>query len=812
MPPMSIPTLILIALFPQAGGHTSLHPSGALAYVEMPAVQALREVYGETALGRLLADEDVHAALGKVMGQAVFDPRTPLARALAAPSVDAPGAPSWEELLGALTATSCSFHSRAGGFATFFANAAGLKRMAWDMRRLARLVVEQRERTGGLPESLAGLEGAPPELLVDPWGSAYILVGTDESPGFTLRSLGLDARLGGEGSGADLEFGLSTEATQIRLLAETFGAELVLEFDGEELSARAFEVLAAFAERGGVELERGILALPGGGECSSMRLADTSFGPIEIVHHGTRIVALLGMLERDALAERLSGTGSDAAGSDDAWYRAAAACFTAPAGVTVFRGYSQLATPLLALSEWPTPAPLLDVLEGLLGPAFAAVTRDGTWRVELREGVFVAEGLTSPMADDPFEGVLGGTKLDDVAFGLLNPAALAGWLTSFDVPRLVTAVRGLDVGGAGERALAALDETFGFRPDRDLALPLGGELALNLPPLRSVMSAPDVSLALSLRDREAFLRGMDGAVQYLLAEFGDDVKVDVVSYKGTRLYTFTATSLPFGAGALPIDPSALVHPTVAVLADRVLVTTLPSHAKRVVRRLLKDAPTEPTTFDRGRFPADASVVAFADWATFFGRIYASARVMAPMLAMGVELPFDLTTLPEAAVFTRFFGPSVRWNRRVEGGVLHHAESSFGPDVPLLVLVGFAALEAAVGGSGDEMDVDVSEAPPAVAAEGAPARRAREETLLALARVKVALQVFSFDQDAFPAELTALEVATAAFPDGFLDGGAVPHDAWGRALRYVRGSQGYELWSLGPDGIDDEGGGDDVRAH
>ena len=54
--------------------------------------------------------------------------------------------------------------------------------------------------------------------------------------------------------------------------------------------------------------------------------------------------------------------------------------------------------------------------------------------------------------------------------------------------------------------------------------------------------------------------------------------------------------------------------------------------------------------------------------------------------------------------------------------------------------------------------------------------------------------------------------TDSFPDGFLPGGKVPQDGWGRELHYERApdGSGYALRSLGPDGIDQQGAGDDVR--
>ena len=65
-------------------------------------------------------------------------------------------------------------------------------------------------------------------------------------------------------------------------------------------------------------------------------------------------------------------------------------------------------------------------------------------------------------------------------------------------------------------------------------------------------------------------------------------------------------------------------------------------------------------------------------------------------------------------------------------------------------------------------------------------------------------------DIFPPEaLTALLQKTPAYPGGYLEGGSVPQDAWGQAFVYALSDSGYTLWSIGANGIDDGGAGDDL---
>ena len=63
----------------------------------------------------------------------------------------------------------------------------------------------------------------------------------------------------------------------------------------------------------------------------------------------------------------------------------------------------------------------------------------------------------------------------------------------------------------------------------------------------------------------------------------------------------------------------------------------------------------------------------------------------------------------------------------------------------------------------------------------------------------------------PSALDELLKGTDAFPKGFLEGSEVPKDGWGCALVYAVRDNGakYDLRSMGANGVDDQGAGDDV---
>lgn len=82
--------------------------------------------------------------------------------------------------------------------------------------------------------------------------------------------------------------------------------------------------------------------------------------------------------------------------------------------------------------------------------------------------------------------------------------------------------------------------------------------------------------------------------------------------------------------------------------------------------------------------------------------------------------------------------------------------------------------------------------------------ATEASLMSLS---VALKMYQLDHDgSAPATLDLLLKGEGGSP-GYVD--AVGRDGWGREFRYSADGSAYELWSIGPNGIDEKGEGDDL---
>jgi hypothetical protein len=100
-----------------------------------------------------------------------------------------------------------------------------------------------------------------------------------------------------------------------------------------------------------------------------------------------------------------------------------------------------------------------------------------------------------------------------------------------------------------------------------------------------------------------------------------------------------------------------------------------------------------------------------------------------------------------------------------------------------------------------------------AIEADPEREAAiARTELTLVEVATRLEVFRIETGRYPRELAEMLAPTDNFPRGYLERDSVPLDGWERGLVYLPSTDGtsYSLWSLGEDGADQRGGGDDVK--
>jgi hypothetical protein len=259
-------------------------------------------------------------------------------------------------------------------------------------------------------------------------------------------------------------------------------------------------------------------------------------------------------------------------------------------------------------------------------------------------------------------------------------------------------------------------------------------------------------------------------------------------------------------------------PTIAIVENRALVTLYSTRATREIKRLLgEDSREHPLLKDPARPPADATMVGYLDQSQLIGGIYKTATgFMSLAGGFAQNSKFDVSKLPDAEVFTHFFKPTTFYSKPIEGGIYSRLDSSFGPETLAAIGLAVAGTMFVVGeaqGAPTHVKFTSTESlptpptPPTPPAVSPDIERTRE----ALSRIATAIAVFKVDHGNLPTKLDELSRATKNFPKGFLNGEAVPHDAWNHAFVYSPSADGksYTLRSTGPDGIDQNGAGDDV---
>ena len=754
---MSLLALALAAAQAPSAAPQHLHPDGVEFVMVLPGIQPVLDAFGNTALARTLADEELHEVLGDVVGGGPMDPVDLLAQ-------------QWRDLGGAV----------------------------------------------------------PPILdLHEGFRSVSLSVDPGADGGFSLSSLAQVAE--GATSASDLK------------------VRLVIDFQ-DEASGEAVARLLDASLRGvqADDLPTRAVSLAGdGGAFGSARLTVVELPDLgddvkgHFVHGGTRAVMAIGLDDIDEEILRLSHAAPDAFSSE---IEAGRAKLGAAEGTTLMEVYIPPYAGLSAVMEAADgpeammfAGPIATMMEMMFGALGTAMYRGGHWRVDIRgDGRYLTKGWIRGSPPLASLQMIGGAALDPSSLTLAHPDALVTSVASFEPKQLLDLLLQLPQGANGEdleQVMVDMDTRFGFRLDRDLIEPLGGSISYSLPKLRPLLSAPNLMAVATLDDREAFTRGMDG----LMAMMKEASRLDGqrTDYRGATLYTLSLDALTGGDGgmqslALPVDPSTISRPTLTVMEDRVLLSTLPSHAKREVRRVAKlTRAGEGAELHAGlsavEVPGAATMVSSANWPVFYGNLYTQLRALAPVIlslandgddAAGVDtdlpLPFKLDSLPEMDLLTRHFAPSERSWVKVEGGLVDTSVSSLGPELPVL-LVGagfyFSIMVTEQALLIDDVEFGPTEEAGLEDVEVEVSSGAEMATKTQLVSLGVAIQVYRLDHsNAFPASLAELTKSEGGQPP-YLSGAL--EDGWGRAVRYRVTEEGCRLWSLGPDGVDQEGGGDDL---
>ncbi|KAA3611601.1 MAG: hypothetical protein DWQ01_05795 [Planctomycetota bacterium] len=269
---------------------------------------------------------------------------------------------------------------------------------------------------------------------------------------------------------------------------------------------------------------------------------------------------------------------------------------------------------------------------------------------------------------------------------------------------------------------------------------------------------------------------------------------------------------------------SMIQPTFGVTDDGWLVLGM---SQSTVRTALKTGVKKPEKNIRsnpdvqaflGRLPSSPMQVSWNDFRGGLEDAYTQMQVFLPMFAASpemAELPVDLNSLPEAEVFVGNMQPTEMFTSMENGSIVTRTRGSVDLADLLLICASGACVAPVFMATSvsheahayEEDQAAVAEVPaPEVVDSGA---SVQDE----LNRLKSGLVVFELEHNRYPSSLSELVKPTEDYPFGFLPDPerGLANDPWGNPFRYKALADGYLLYSMGPNGVDESGAGDDIQS-
>lgn len=815
--------LLLTAALSQAIPQAQHHPENALVFAELPDMQALLAAYEDVATVRLWRDPEVRAEIAELWSSVEIDLDSALG-----PVQQATGLPP--EALRSPVATLVACLDQVSGASLSISLAeARPGECAETIRRMHESIVALRgiedalylhavEHADRFPSALADL-GPDVAAAADPWGGSYAYAAREEGAGFDLHCLGADGAVGGGGPDADL----SAQSDVVQLIAGEFerriGGTLCATFRRPEDAERALGLLKGLSVKAGLRPTSGEPAAPSDADLTWYALPGERIPPLWVLRAGG-LLALGGGSSRPGEL-LLRSTGKAPSALESAGYRHLTERLGDRSGTTVVRACIEVVDLVAALrSAIPMEVVNLTFFE----PCARSI-----WRTGIENGRFVTETLALPAGEHNLVAqCISHQPVPETIWKYIPAEAMGVYATTINAQRLFGMILdGLqaDFSEAHVSKLSKLEEQYGFSLEGDVLASMGSGAAGYVLPLSGIMGPPGMALVVELDDTERFQKGLEGLLKFLEDQSGGEFKVQYRPYREVPLWTFSFENT---GAPIPISPSLVIQ------EGHLFATLTSQRAKKEIKRLQDlAAPAEPTAAEapaengaepappaihvvRSLAPSDATAVGYMDWAQLFGGAYDGGKALLALMGGGLNLPFDPMLLPEGELFTQFYEPSFSWTRVSEDAVYSRGESSLGPEAVLGVIgiggVAALAVQEVIGSKPAPQPTSTAKVVETVAEPVAldPAAQldATRESLRFLA---TRLAVYKLEVKRYPGRLEDLLLPTGTFPRGFLDGRELPRDAWKNAFSYSASADGsgYRLWSMGPDGVDQSGEGDDL---
>ena len=438
---------------------------------------------------------------------------------------------------------------------------------------------------------------------------------------------------------------------------------------------------------------------------------------------------------------------------------------------------------------------------------FSAIELVGGVSAVGKEGKIYATSVTSLDANQPgliTQLVTGGEPIGLDVFETVpgdcmgaNAAALG---TVFaDMYDFMTDMLGRFEPGAIEEMNAMLAMFMGEYDLRDDILAnINGRMVNYTVPGQGMMGTPDTVMRVGVRDGERLVGALGQLLDSASQQAGLPVGLELQDHEGTPWYKIDISATP---------AAMMMQPGIVFMDGEVVFCTSEGQLKSIMNGSTGESlwgNENFSTFGKSlQNNGGVLSLTFTDLSRSFGTQYQQIAGMAGMIPGLSDLPMDMSKLPAEGSITRHLGESYAGQYRTEEGMyVTKSVSQFqmGDFVPLLLIAGAIA-------GGQQMGIELDEIEAVIDPS--------EQVMNDLRELKASIQIYKITQSNYPGSLEALLQPLDDFPNGAYLNERLPTDPWGNGYRFElamhpkKRKEMPKLWSLGPNGIDENGEGDDI---
>jgi len=337
---------------------------------------------------------------------------------------------------------------------------------------------------------------------------------------------------------------------------------------------------------------------------------------------------------------------------------------------------------------------------------------------------------------------------------------------------------------------------------QDLLANVHGTLLTYQMPSAGITEQPANIIRVGIRDPEAFVKALRALVASVSGEFlksPDAVAINESEHEGRKLYELDLSKTPMAIGmmqpAFAIDGSDLV---LCPQSTKALKTAL--NGTPVETSLAKNADLS-AFIDGLASKGKLAQLSYTDNAKIFGVMYGGLSSAAQMFGGAAgDIPVDLSLMPSEQSITKHLSQTWSGGYLTDGGatLVSRSDGQFqvGDFLPLLITGGIVGFSVATGGDQAASEPKLEDPFEIVQAN--------------LGQISAGMMVYKISEGRYPESIDDLVKPLQDYPEGCLGQPAVPVDPWGHPYRYKLNAKGKpQLWSTGPDGVDQGGESDDI---